>query len=155
MGSFEYDFYHVIKKERSDRRAAALNDFEAARQLASQAGMTLVQCSDVHYQLSLDKNGWLINVYPGNQRLYHDRNHPKPPFLDVSFGWGLIDVVKAAIKESNNTDTFEKEIANKARATMNQFFTQKRAYSLWEEAGRPIGDGKDFWHQAEKELRDQ
>lgn len=28
-----------------------------------------------------------------------------------------------------------------------------RAYELWEEAGRPEGRDLDFWHQAERELR--
>ncbi|HEX4612108.1 MAG TPA: DUF2934 domain-containing protein [Urbifossiella sp.] len=27
-----------------------------------------------------------------------------------------------------------------------------RAYQLWEAAGRPEGDGAEFWHRAEREL---
>lgn len=29
---------------------------------------------------------------------------------------------------------------------------RERAYRLWEEAGRPEGDGVDFWVRAEQEL---
>ena len=29
-----------------------------------------------------------------------------------------------------------------------------RAYELWEQAGKPEGKDKDFYHQAEQELRD-
>lgn len=29
---------------------------------------------------------------------------------------------------------------------------RERAYLLWEEAGRPEGDGVDFWVRAEQEL---
>lgn len=28
-----------------------------------------------------------------------------------------------------------------------------RAYALWEQAGRPDGDGAQFWMEAEKELK--
>jgi hypothetical protein len=28
-----------------------------------------------------------------------------------------------------------------------------RAYALWEQAGRPEGDGAQFWMEAEKELK--
>ncbi len=31
---------------------------------------------------------------------------------------------------------------------------QRTAYDLWEKAGRPHGDGRQFWHQAEAELPD-
>ncbi|WP_426608981.1 DUF2934 domain-containing protein [Bradyrhizobium sp. McL0616] len=30
--------------------------------------------------------------------------------------------------------------------------TRRRAYQLWEEAGRPWGRDRDFWLQAEREL---
>jgi hypothetical protein len=28
-----------------------------------------------------------------------------------------------------------------------------RAYALWQQAGEPGGDGAEFWHRAEQELR--
>ena len=30
----------------------------------------------------------------------------------------------------------------------------RRAYELWEQAGKPDGRDEEFYHQAEKELRD-
>ena len=32
-------------------------------------------------------------------------------------------------------------------------YVRVRAYYLWEEAGRPDGDGCEFWARAESELR--
>lgn len=32
--------------------------------------------------------------------------------------------------------------------------TSRRAYELWEKAGRPGDDGAAHWHRAERELRD-
>jgi hypothetical protein len=29
---------------------------------------------------------------------------------------------------------------------------QNNAYSLWEKSGKPAGEGKEFWYQAEKEI---
>ena len=31
---------------------------------------------------------------------------------------------------------------------------RRRAYELWERAGKPAGDHERFWHQAEAELDD-
>jgi hypothetical protein len=148
----DYDVYRLLKKEQKkdgvELRNASQNQFGAARQLAAQAGLTLIRRSEVHYQLFLSKNSWLLNIYPGNQRLYCDRNRPKAPFLDVKTNWNITDVVKAVIATFNTND-FEDQIEN---TTTNQI--QIRAYYLWQAAGSPICDGKIFWQQAEKEIRD-
>jgi len=39
--------------------------------------------------------------------------------------------------------------------TPQEDLIRTRAYHLWEAAGKPDGDGTDFWCQAERELRDQ
>jgi hypothetical protein len=31
---------------------------------------------------------------------------------------------------------------------------EERAYHLWIEAGRPEGDGKEFWFEAEKQINE-
>lgn len=51
--------------------------------------------TDVHYQLSTGT--WLLNIHPGNKRLYWDRQWKRGPFLAVEGEWTLVDVVKAAI----------------------------------------------------------
>lgn len=86
-------------KPKLKRRDEAERDFPAAEEIACMHGMNLVRRSDHHYQLS-HVNGWLQNIYPGNQRLYWDRNKPKPPFLQLPDEWGLVDVVKAAVEAS-------------------------------------------------------
>lgn len=155
MAREDYEVFRYLQQNRiqegAERRAASYNEFDAASQLANQSGMILVRRSEVHYQLR-GQAGWLLNIYPGNRRLYHDRNKPTPPYLKVDPDWSLMDVVKAAIAQSNNTDSFAEEIANNV-VTDDQI--QIHAYHLWEAAGCPEGDGVDFWFQAEKEMRGQ
>ena len=81
------------------RRDAASESFPFVRGLAEDHGLKLVCHGDAHYQLEPDteERGWLVNIYPGNQRLYHDRNRPKAPFLDAGRPWTLESVVRAAI----------------------------------------------------------
>jgi hypothetical protein len=38
------------------------------------------------------------------------------------------------------------------RPTASEELIRARAYYLWEQAGRPEGDGVQFWLEAEKEL---
>jgi hypothetical protein len=84
-------------------RGKAWAQFDEARELAAKYGFTLKRHTDVHYQLT--DGQWLMNIYPGKRRLYHDRNKPAPPFLDVPHGWGLLDVVTAALKAKLKGET--------------------------------------------------
>ena len=79
----------------------AANQFTEAAGLATAHGLRLKRCTDTHYQLSPMDGRWLQNIYPGNHRLYFDRNKPaKPPFLtDLPIGWSLIDIVQLTIEE--------------------------------------------------------
>lgn len=155
MGREDYEVYKVLQAERqregATRRAENKDLFTKARQVAAQAGLTLIQHTEVHYGLQ-SPDGWLLNIYPGNRRLYHDRQRPKPPFLRVKPDWNLLDVVQAAITASGNTDAFAQEIASKSKSYTDEDI-QVRAYYLWESAGRPEGDGSRFWYLAEQELR--
>jgi len=131
--------------------------FREARIKAAHAGMALEQHSEVHYSLqsSPDESGkyWRLNIYPGNRRLYHDRQHAKPPFLKVPPDWNLMDVIDSAISTCSEMDKFEEEIAAAVKQQITDAQVSERAYFLWENAGRPEGDGKYFWQLAEKELR--
>lgn len=83
------------------QRAAA--DFPAAADLAMRNGMTLRQCSIVHYQLEHGRDGWLMNLYPTNTRVWSDPNRPKAPYLDLcGVRWTLTQVVEAAIRKATN-----------------------------------------------------
>lgn len=156
MSREDYEVFKLLRKERMQdggaRRESNALLYGQAQQKASQAGMILEQHTDVHYSLQSQTYGWRLNIYPGNRRLYHDRQHKKPPFLKVPPDWNLLDVIDAAIAASNTTDSFEKEIAANIKPVTNEQIGE-RAYFLWEQANRPEGDGQQFWLAAEKELR--
>jgi hypothetical protein len=151
----DYEFYKTLRKDKSQegkqRREQNVKLFAEARQKAACAGMTLEQHGDVHYALQ-SPEGWRLNIYPGNLRLYYDRQYNKPPFLKVPPVWNLIEVIDAAIAASQNTEWFEKEIASKVSEITHAQISE-RAYFLWEAAGRPHGEDQHFWNVAEKELR--
>jgi hypothetical protein len=92
---------HVRSRDAMARRERADRDFGEAQRLAQQAGLFLRKCSPTQYQLSVwnsPASGWLINIYPGNSRIYADPNRPRPPYLRVPEDWGLIDAVRAAVE---------------------------------------------------------
>ena len=84
--------------ERKARRIGASQDFRSAQLLAKEAGMVLLCHGEAHYQLVYGRDRWVLNIYPGNQRLYHDKAH-QGPYLNLAFWpWSLEDVVRAAIR---------------------------------------------------------
>jgi len=84
-------------EEREESIRDAEETYEQAACLASLHGLTLKRYSPHHYQLT--NGAWVQNIYPANQRLYYDRNHPSPGFLYLPRPWRLIDVIKAAIRK--------------------------------------------------------
>ena len=93
------------------RREAATAEYLVVARLATEAGLALLRLSEAHYQLKGD--GWVQNIYPGNQRLYYDRNQPsRPPYLNlpVDRDWSLTDVVTLTIAKLQR-------VAKKGRAT--------------------------------------
>lgn len=101
MSTEDYSIFDEMKAERqlekSVRRDSASQQFIAARDLAAAYHLILHRCSDVHYHLMPTHRRWLINVYPGNQRLYSDKSKPGGPYLKVPRPWDLLDVVKSAV----------------------------------------------------------
>lgn len=83
--------------KRSARATAASQEFPKAFYLASEKGLLLTKPSDIHYQLSPKDRSWILNIYPSNRRLYHDRNKSTPPYLDLPDDWTLLGVVRAAV----------------------------------------------------------
>lgn len=94
------DTYKAIKAIRKQDGQANRDDavlkFDKARFLAEASGMTLVCHTSAHYQLS--NGSWLIDVYPGNQRVRADKQKAKAPYLDLPSPWTLLDVVNEAKK---------------------------------------------------------
>jgi len=146
MTSSDYDIYKVLRAEKSkegeSRRQSALQQFRAAAALANQVGWIFACHSEIHYSLRKpQENSWILNIYPGNRRLYYDQNKAKGPYLKLKENWTLYEVVEAAIKQ-NNAD-FKMPTQEEVR---------DRAYFLWQKAGSPQGDGSHFWLEAEREL---
>ncbi len=81
---------------RRARRADATTEFDRAAKLAEENGFRMRKCSDAHYQLVHVEKDWLLNIYPGNGRLYNDP-HRKPPYFGLEPGFSLIQVVQRAI----------------------------------------------------------
>ena len=86
------------REHKADRRLAAGRDFQVARTMADSAGLILFHKTDTHFQLTTKATGgWLLNLYPGNCRVYGDRNRPKGPFLNLAgVKWTLVEVVRRA-----------------------------------------------------------
>jgi hypothetical protein len=104
MGAEDYEGLKAFRNEKqargADRRAEAELSFPAARDLARSEGMDLYRHDAGHYALS-HPSGWLMNIFPGNRRLYSDRNRPvAPPFIPASEipDFTLEQVVKAAAR---------------------------------------------------------
>jgi hypothetical protein len=81
------EVFKALRRERPEsghaRRVAEAEGFDQARDLARSFGLMLRQCSTSHYQL-YRPGGWLFNIYPGNRRIYRDRERGKAPHLRVS-----------------------------------------------------------------------
>lgn len=86
----------IRKAESAKRRAWAALEFPEAKRLAAEAGLRLVKSGDFYF-LEAPGKGWRLSLYPGNQRIYGDRNRPKAPYLNVE-SWSLRSIVLAAIE---------------------------------------------------------
>ena len=84
------------KQERASRRDFAAAAFPVVSRYAWEYDLRLRRFTESHYQLSPMDWSWILNIYPGNRRLYSDRTKVAP-YLNVPDNWGLMDVVKAAI----------------------------------------------------------
>jgi hypothetical protein len=110
MSDFDETFRalrQVRSRDAIDRRQQADRDFGEAQRLAQQSGLFLRKCSPTQYQLSVwnvPATGWLINIYPGNRRIYADPKRPRAPYLRLPDGWGLIDVVRVAVEAVAQAD---------------------------------------------------
>lgn len=89
-----------IKPNKREAIEAAGSSFDEVAALAQAHGMKLRQCTDAHYQLSHVDDGWLLNLYPSNCRIYADKNKPRAPYLNFAgVEWSLRDVVETAINK--------------------------------------------------------
>ena len=100
------DVYRALREDQKNhartRREQAQLDFPVAQAKARSHGLVLVQRSETHYQLEFP-DGALLNIYPGNRRLYGDRTRPRCPFVRLwddgeTQEFRLEDIVAAAAK---------------------------------------------------------
>lgn len=86
---------------RGQRAVKAWGTFARARDLARRHGLRL--SAPTHFQYQLQVGDALYNLYPSTQRIQIDRHH-RGPRLDVPRPWGLLDVVRAAIKLKDESE---------------------------------------------------
>ena len=102
------DDFRTMREARQPRKDAqrymAGEDFNGVVRYAADANLVLRACDMVdqqervaHYQLVSHDPDWLLNIYPGNCRLYWDPKH-RGPFLKVNSPWCLRTIVAAAIR---------------------------------------------------------
>ena len=82
-------------EKRAARADAAASQFAEAACLADASGMLLLRRTQIHFQLIHRRDGWIVNIYPSNRRIYHDKNR-RGPFLNLPNDWNLLSVVQAA-----------------------------------------------------------
>jgi hypothetical protein len=61
------------------RREQSARELPAAGHLAHQHGMLLIRHTQFHYSLRHRQKRWILHIYPGNDRLYNDKNVPQSP----------------------------------------------------------------------------
>ena len=100
--------HHVLamkekrQKDAVSRRALAAKQYWNAARTAHNHGLILTKHNDSHYSLEpavkCKDLRWRQNIYPGNLRLYYDRNLPtRPPFLKLPEEWTLGDILELTI----------------------------------------------------------
>ena len=105
MGGEDYEHYKEARRERAldgeDNREKATREFAEACKMATPLGLCLIQKSPQHYQIMPTNRRWLLNLYPGNQRVYTDPNKPeRGPYLGLRIPWGLVDVIEFFAREA-------------------------------------------------------
>ena len=97
----DYKIYKDMRKleeeNKAESRQNSVNLYVEAAKLAKQVGWILRKHTDAHYSLWESAEGFLLNIYPGNERLYYDYKKKKGPFLKLEINWNILDVIKAAI----------------------------------------------------------
>lgn len=113
IGELFQAYREAKQAEGHERRWSADDLFRQAKGRAEGAGLSLIQIDGqgpraprnaAHYQLRSPTAGWLLNIYPGNGRLYWDPRY-RGPFLRVREGWTLLDVIEATIQQMERGTT--------------------------------------------------
>ena len=99
LGDYWRDVKPIMKREaakaRADNWEATDSEYQQAAVMAESLGFRL---KDSGNQINVYGDGWVIQFYPGNQRLYAPKNNKKKaPFLRLPHDhpFTILDVVKA------------------------------------------------------------
>lgn len=99
MGEMFREMREHKKKMGYKQRMHASYEFEGAKAYAEHHGFKLVMHTESHYQL-IAPGRWLLNIYPGNCRLYDDRNqNERAPYIHIKAPWTLQQVVESAVEK--------------------------------------------------------
>lgn len=96
------------------------------------------------FDVVFDRMPWLYPVFFEEQSL---GEHDLATFLDLLSSF-LTEKLRAQRKQIVQAI---RPILEAVRGCARQRHIEEQAFYLWEKAGKPGGDGKDFWLQAEKE----
>lgn len=97
----DYDKHkEEMQRQAHGRKGKSERQFEEAVEWARKFDLELVKCNDAQYNLWGPNRTWLIQIYPGNSRLYSPPSK-RGPYLHGFKGrkWVLMDVVIAAVEE--------------------------------------------------------
>jgi hypothetical protein len=114
------DGYRAYKaarqREGQERRQFNARLWTSLVEPLSEIGVMLHRHDDGHYAVEHKRVRWLVNLYPGNQRIYADRNRPKAPYLSLPDPWTLQDVADELLRladggqEKTEADTIDGRI---------------------------------------------
>lgn len=69
------DYWKAIKQQRCCE--AAFNSLHSCQKLANKHGLNVTKHTDYHYSIEPKDKQWKVHFYPGNRRIYQDKNKPK------------------------------------------------------------------------------
>jgi hypothetical protein len=100
----------------------ARKEYNAVAEYATANGMQLTKSSDELYRLQ-GGDGWIVEIYPGAQRLYRTFGPVAAPEMEVTLSrgrWSLWRVVKAAVEAVNDPSRTRKDSLMLLRSVSSQ-----------------------------------
>lgn len=86
---------------RGANRAEFYGELPHAQSLAKKAGLELVKCTKFHFQLRSESPRWIVNIYPGQKKIWIDPNNA-PKSFTAPRDWSLLDLVATIIEAQSS-----------------------------------------------------
>lgn len=87
------------KSKKRERRSIATSQFLGAEKLAREQGFSLIRRTETHYQLRPPTKKWIANLYPGNRKLYMDKNAPSKFAPTLPPEWDLLVATQSILEQ--------------------------------------------------------